>query len=127
MIAHHAGIVFSQLALLPRARRRRLRFTGLVLVGSLLSSGTAHADAPLQCVTGLVLGVQESSASDVVAAVCRSARAAEFAGMLRVSVVLVENKIAITATRVDTSSGFEQSARLDASSIEQAVHEAPLL
>lgn len=90
--------------------------------------GTTRAGAePLApaCRMGLVLGVSDQDAGDVVAAVCNAAKKRGTAGVVRVSVLAAGNRVRVGVARLADTAEPEQSAHAEAADVGQAIRIAP--
>jgi hypothetical protein len=96
------------------------------LLSIVTGSGRAAADPlPASCRTGLVLGVSEQDAADVVGAVCNAATRRGTTGMVRVSVLAAGDKIRVGVARLADTKEPEQTAHAEAANIPEAIRIGP--
>lgn len=100
----------------------------MVLLAILAGSSTAGAEPlPSSCRTGLVLGVAESEANDVVASVCSAAKRRGTSGAVRVSVLSANDRVRVGIARQIDTTEMERAAHVDAGNIAEALRFAPSL
>jgi hypothetical protein len=78
-------------------------------------------------VPGLVLGVSDAAANEIVASFCQAARSRGLTGLLRASVVSIGSGVVVAATRADETTGAEVTATLASRTVQDAVRDVPQL
>lgn len=103
-----------------------LGFSVLVSVAGVATPARAEP-VPTACRTGLVLGVSDEDARDVVTAVCGAARKRLTAGVVRVSVLAAGTRVRVGVARLVDTQESEQTAHAEAANVAEAIRIAPAI
>ena len=101
-----------------------LSFATVLSIGAVATHAHAEPLAPA-CRMGLVLGVSDQDASDVVMSVCNAAKRRGTTGVVRVSVLSAGDRIRVGVARLADTTEPEQTAHAEAANIAQAIRIAP--
>ena len=118
------GVAPSLLACGRMVQPVRFAFIAFIAISTVASKASAEPLSP-SCRTGLVLGVSDEEANDVVGAVCNAAKRRGTTGMVRVSVLAAGPKFRVGVARLVDTKDVEQTAHAEAATIAEATRIAP--
>lgn len=101
-----------------------LGISALLSIASLTTAARAEP-VPSSCRTGLVLGVAEADAQDVVVAVCSAAKARRMQGLVRVSVLAAGDRVRIGVAHLTDTTRDERTVHAEGANIAAAINIAP--